>query len=261
MLTIEISITTSPIDDTTSVCRKDDSPYVKFSGLGTEMANLRRALSSLAHFGAGFTLNVTEKSIADAILAPLCDSLILSNDYYSWEKERGVQMERLMNCVSFFMKWHSLSEIDAKEITKTKIIELEENYLAQKAKYLSKTDRSQISQVVLDSLELAEAVAAGFSLWSITCPRYDPSDENVYKTYYQRRLADGFYFFDSCTDSDMILSHESGLNFGAQTNGGEQRVIGNCENGPTRDVTQSTGSESKSLVVSFISILPLISLR
>ncbi|KAJ5983590.1 hypothetical protein N7481_005689 [Penicillium waksmanii] len=142
------------------------------------------------------------------------------------------------------MKWYSLSEINAKETTKAKIIELEENYLTQKAEYVSETNGSQISQVVLDSLELIEAIAAGSSFWSITCSRYHPSDENVYETYYQSRLADGFHFFDSYTDSGMILSHEPGLSSGARTNGGKQRVDGHCENGPTRDMTQSTGSEN-----------------
>lgn len=125
-----------------SAGRDHGSPNVKFFETRTNMANSRRALGLLAHLGAGITLNVKEKSIADAILEPLYDSVILSNDYYSWEKECGVQIQHLRDRVPFFMQWHVVSERDTKQIAKANAIELKINYLTLKTIYHNKTDGS-----------------------------------------------------------------------------------------------------------------------
>jgi len=182
------------------------------------IADHRRQINALAHFGAGITQDKKVKTITDVILEPLYYSAIVSNDYFSWEVESAGSTDRTINCVAFLTQWHSLSVTEAKEFAKAKCIGLEQEYLDKKAEYLAGSSGSSGSQSILDSLELMEAVIAGLSLWNTTCPRYHPSrlSENVYEAYFQSRVGDGFRFFDFCTESAHILSSESDLVSGPQ---------------------------------------------
>lgn len=151
------------------------------------------------------TLTAAEESIASPILQPLLHSIILTNDYFSWEKESSEENPRLMSAVALFMKWQSCSATEAKEVVKTKIIDLEEEYLARKTAYLQKTGSGDTLPSVCRVFDLVEAIAAGLFLFDMTCPRYHCPGDNVYQSYFESRAKDGYLFFDSCTDSEDLL--------------------------------------------------------
>lgn len=166
---------------------------------------LSRNLVVLSYYGVNLTLTAAEESIASPILQPLLHSIILTNDYFSWEKESLEENPRLMSAVALFMKWQSCSATEAKQLVKSKIIDLEEEYLAQKTAYLQKPGSRDTYPSVCRAFDLVEAIAAGLFLFDMTCPRYHCPGDNVYQSYFESRAKDGYLFFDSCTDSEDLL--------------------------------------------------------
>jgi ophiobolin F synthase len=160
-----------------------------------------------ARFGANISLTKSEEEAVSSVLQPLCDSVILMNDYFSWEKEFSAG-DAKASAVSLYMRWFSMSATDAKAAIKIKTIELEEKYLELKTEYLQRNREPGLSTNILHWLDIMEAIAAGTMLWSTTCPRYKSRVDTSHKEYYNMRRAQGFDFFDSCTQSKDLLSSE-----------------------------------------------------
>ncbi|KAJ5090177.1 hypothetical protein N7532_008861 [Penicillium argentinense] len=204
-------------------------------------------LIALSYYGVNLTLTAAEQSITSPILQPLYDSIALTNDYFSWEKESSEQKSHVVSSVALFMKWDSLSASEAKEAVKAKIIELEGDYLTRKTKCLQEIGSGGTSQTVNRAFDLIEAIAAGLFLWSMTCPRYHCSSQNIYQTCLENRTKDGFQFFDSCTVSEELLSCE---NLYALANGTKRMVInGTHKHEVANGVARLTESNGNSLIL------------
>lgn len=198
---------------------------------------LSRNIIVLSYYGVNLTLTAAEESIASPILQPLLSSIILTNDYFSWERESSEENPRLMSAVALFMKWQSCSATEAKQLLKTKIIDLEEEYLARKTAYLQKIGSGDTLPSVCRAFDLVEAIAAGLFLFTMTSPRYHCPGDNVYQPYLENRTRDGYLFFDSCTDSEDSLRCGS-LN--GVVNGTKRMVIDDStrKNGAVNGVSQ-----------------------
>ncbi|GJJ06739.1 hypothetical protein Clacol_000935 [Clathrus columnatus] len=108
------------------------------------------------------------------IIQPLEESigyiLVLTNDYFSYDKEKVMESDNLKNTVSMFMKQYNIPESAAKCLLKGLIIGEEE-----KAKAIL-TDLIQKGLIVSDNLKRycngLELMVGGNHLWHLTCGRY-----------------------------------------------------------------------------------------
>lgn len=125
-------------------------------------------------FGSGISLNEEEERLMKQLCAPELTALILSNDYFSWDKE---YQEYLTNpalppdsSIFYFMKRDSLSPSEAKAEVKRRIMALEKEYCEGKAAYLA---AGNPNPKIVQSFTIVELGMAGCMLFSMTAPRYN----------------------------------------------------------------------------------------
>lgn len=99
--------------------------------------------------------------------------LALTNDYFSWRKEKLQSTDRIRNAVPVLMHQYSLSQEVARVLLKGLIVEEEE-----KAKKLRmKLEEREMSADLKRYVEALELYAGGNFYWSATCPRYNKPQE------------------------------------------------------------------------------------
>lgn len=99
--------------------------------------------------------------------------LALTNDYFSWRKEKLQSTDRIRNAVPVLMHQYNLSQEVARVLLKGLIIEEEE-----KAKKLRmKLEKHEMSADLKRYVEALELYAGGNFYWSATCPRYNKPQE------------------------------------------------------------------------------------
>lgn len=99
--------------------------------------------------------------------------LALTNDYFSWRKEKLQSTDRIRNAVPVLMHQYNLSQEVARVLLKGLIIEEEE-----KAKKLRmKLEKREMSADLKRYVEALELYAGGNFYWSATCPRYNKPQE------------------------------------------------------------------------------------
>ncbi|RJE22361.1 hypothetical protein PHISCL_05303 [Aspergillus sclerotialis] len=94
----------------------------------------------------------------------------LTNDYFSWEVERGQETDRPRNAVPVLMKEYGVSDPIAKTLLKGIIMDEEEKACRLKQKVLESTD--SVSPAVLQYIEAIELYVGGSCYWHATAPRY-----------------------------------------------------------------------------------------
>ncbi|KAF9459022.1 isoprenoid synthase domain-containing protein [Collybia nuda] len=99
--------------------------------------------------------------------------LALTNDYFSWRKEKLQSTDRIRNAVPVLMHQYGLSQEVARVLLKGFIVEEEE-----KAKNLrKKLEEGEMSPDMKRYVEALELYAGGNCYWSATCPRYNKPQE------------------------------------------------------------------------------------
>lgn len=99
--------------------------------------------------------------------------LALTNDYFSWNKEKLQFTDRVRNAVRVLMRQYSLSQEPARMLLKGAIVEEEE-----KAKRLRlNLMEGDLSADMKRYMEALELYAGGNCYWSATCPRYNKPQE------------------------------------------------------------------------------------
>jgi hypothetical protein len=99
--------------------------------------------------------------------------LALTNDYFSWKKEKYQATDRVRNAVPVLMKQYSLDQESARMLLKGMIVDEEE-----KAKRLRMEIESQpMSHDLQRYVEALELYVGGKCYWSATCPRYNRPQE------------------------------------------------------------------------------------
>jgi fusicocca-2,10(14)-diene synthase len=123
----------------------------------------------------GITIPEHEMDLCKTLGRPTWEALVLTNDLYSWEKERDDAARaghaEVVNAVWVIMKEHSVSEPEAKKICELKIKES----VAQALQVADKTKRDR--SLSPDLRKYTEAMLYSISgnlVWSIYCPRYHP---------------------------------------------------------------------------------------
>ncbi|KAI9768777.1 MAG: hypothetical protein M1839_003962 [Geoglossum umbratile] len=103
-------------------------------------------------------------------------SMLLMNDYYSWQKEYEASSKfkrpgRIVNAIEFLMREESLSMEAAKQKVKNLILEYEDLCILEKTK-LYKNNPS-LPFHLRKLLEVCGCVVAGAHFWSANAPRYN----------------------------------------------------------------------------------------
>ena len=90
----------------------------------------------MARFGMDLSLSEQELHSVDNIFQSADNALVLTNDYYSWEREYAASQRvgagRIVNSVELLMRTKGLTTDDAKQAIKQHIIAYEKEYSDRK---------------------------------------------------------------------------------------------------------------------------------
>jgi len=106
----------------------------------------------------------------------LGEVLALTNDYYSWQKEKLQSTDRIRNGVHVLMREYNLPQEQARSLLRGMIIDLEEKAKTLKMERLK--NGPPMSNDLKRYMEALEIYAGGNCYWSATCPRYNKPQES-----------------------------------------------------------------------------------
>lgn len=124
----------------------------------------------------GISIPEEEKNLCRKLMRSVWIAAGLTNDYYSWEKEYQVSLEKgqthVVNAIWVLMREHSLTVDQAKDLCSQKI-------KANVAEYLRIVEESRNNEnLSLDLrryIECMQYTLSGNVVWSKLCPRYNPA--------------------------------------------------------------------------------------
>jgi len=126
-------------------------------------------------FGMGLTIPREELELSKQLARPGFAALSLTNDLYSWDKERDAAnrdgLDHVVNAIWVIMRELSMTEVEAKRICRMKIKES----VADFVRVVEEMRKSP--QISLDTKKYVEAIQYSISgnlVWSSYCPRYNP---------------------------------------------------------------------------------------
>ena len=133
-----------------------------------------RSYCAILTFGLALTIPEHEEGLRDELSRPAFYALILTNDLFSWHKERDAA-ERdgtfVFNAVQILMREHSITELEAKELCRATI----NKYAAESVRISEETKgNSDISLDLRKYVEATQYAMSGNLVWSVYCPRYNP---------------------------------------------------------------------------------------
>lgn len=140
--------------------------------------NVSRVCSHFTRWAMDIHLTDEESNAVQEFEWTLGGVLALTNDYFSWNKERLQSTDRVRNAVPLLMRQYSLPQEQAKLLLKGIIIREEEK---AKILRLALEGRDELSLDLKRYIEALELYAGGNCYWSATCPRYNrPQEELLY---------------------------------------------------------------------------------
>lgn len=126
-------------------------------------------------YTADVNLNDNERSSLDPVILPLLKAMVLTNDYYSWEKEydeynRTNGSMPMVNAIWLLKHLREMEDSKARELLRDRILEDEMQYCRLRDEYLQAENPSPDIRRFLGLIELA---AAGNRFWHATSKRYN----------------------------------------------------------------------------------------
>ncbi|RHZ64856.1 hypothetical protein CDV55_102057 [Aspergillus turcosus] len=122
----------------------------------------------LVMFGCAITVPEEDEDEARRLIMPALLSASLTNDLFSFEKERGDA--NVQNAVLVVMREHGCSEEEAREICKKRIRVEIANYVRVVKETRARTD---ISDGLKRYIETMQYTLSANAAWSTNCPRYN----------------------------------------------------------------------------------------
>ena len=127
----------------------------------------------LVTFAMGLTIPEHEMDLCKRLSHPSWAALALTNDLYSWEKERDAAAQagepHVVNGIWVLMQKHSVTEAGAKDLCRQKIKDYVVEALRNVEEVKSNPDLSSDLKVYMESILYS---ISGNLVWSIYCPRY-----------------------------------------------------------------------------------------
>ncbi|KXG54038.1 Terpenoid synthase [Penicillium griseofulvum] len=102
---------------------------------------------------------------------------ILTNDYFSWPRERLYGQGRIANVIEFYMRTEGLSEEEAKQRTKEEILQGEHLFHNMCVERFAR--EPNLPRHVKKLLQVAEVAMGGYNYWASTCPRLNSWKEQA----------------------------------------------------------------------------------
>lgn len=152
------------------------------------------------------TIPIEELDLCKRLGQPIWAALALTNDIYSWEKERDaaadVGASYVVNAIWVLMREHSITESQAKDLCRQKVKE----YVAKAVLIVEDTKNNpDLSRDLRTYIEAILYSISGNLIWSIYCPRYHP--EESYDDVVLSMMAE---IADASEESEQI--HRSKIN-------------------------------------------------
>ena len=97
--------------------------------------------------------------------------LALTNDYFSWKKEKLQSTDRIRNGVHVLMKGHGLHQERAKSLLRGIVVDEEEKVKRLKTERVA--NGPPMSEELKRYVEALEIYVGGNCYWSATCSRYN----------------------------------------------------------------------------------------
>lgn len=119
-------------------------------------------------FGCAITIPEEEEEETKELLTPALVTASLTNDLFSFEKERDDV--NVQNAVLVVMRQHGCSEAESREILKDRIRVEVANYVRVVKETSTRTD---LSDDVKRYIEVMQYTLSGNVAWSTQCPRYN----------------------------------------------------------------------------------------
>ncbi|KAF7887199.1 uncharacterized protein EAF02_003846 [Botrytis sinoallii] len=132
-------------------------------------------LREMLIYTADVNLNDNERSSLNPVILPLLKAMVLTNDYYSWEKEYDLYNRTngsvpMVNAVWLLKHLRDVEDSKARELLRDRILEDEMQYCRLRDEYLRTKSPSSDTKRFLGLIELA---AAGNRFWHATSKRYN----------------------------------------------------------------------------------------
>ncbi|KAL3448111.1 Ophiobolin F synthase [Aspergillus insuetus] len=121
----------------------------------------------LVTFGCAITVPEEEEEERRTLLEPAVIACLMTNDLFSYEKEKNDVNPQ--NAVAVIMKMHKCSEVEARDICKQRIRVECRKYARIVKETLARTD---ISLDLKRYIEIMQYTVSGNWAWSTQCPRY-----------------------------------------------------------------------------------------
>jgi hypothetical protein len=121
----------------------------------------------------GMTLTQQEDAQLACIIRPCFAALALTNDYFSFDREmEDAQSSTLINSIDIAMRLQRLDIPAAKEVVKQTIRKYEGEFMRLISHYARDGTMSDKIQKYLEAMSYQ---VSGNLVWSLNCPRYNPS--------------------------------------------------------------------------------------
>lgn len=121
------------------------------------------------------TIPEDEMDLCKRLARPAFAALGLTNDLFSWNKERDAAKQRgdahIVNAIWVLMGELAISESEAKVVCRDKIKGCVAEYLNIVQETKTKLELSQDLRTYIEALQYS---VSGNLVWSIYCPRYHP---------------------------------------------------------------------------------------
>ncbi|KAF6809680.1 geranylgeranyl pyrophosphate synthase [Colletotrichum sojae] len=144
--------------------------YLVFRNLNGGM----EAFWSMVEFGMSIDISDAEKKQIRPIFQAAESALVLTNDYWSWDREwrqaQRSQSPRIVNAVHLFMRTRGISMDKAKEAVREKIIAYESEFLRLKDDFYSRNTDAPL--YLKRYVEVCGSITAGNHYWCANCPRH-----------------------------------------------------------------------------------------
>lgn len=128
-------------------------------------------------FGMALTIPDSELDLCMQLARPGYAAISLSNDLYSWRKERkdaeAAGQDYVFNAIWVIMRERKCSEAEAMLVCKDEI----KKYIAEYDKVVKRAKDMSLSKDTLAYLEAVRLSHVGNLVWSIYCPRYHQGSE------------------------------------------------------------------------------------
>lgn len=134
-------------------------------------------------------LDIKERAAVSHIVRPLEVAMTLTNDYFSYPKEKVAHSKRnvsgnMFNAVPILMAQHAISENDALAFLKQKILEAEDEHRVELGELEQKGPLSRELKRYITACQMA---TAGFHFWHASAPRYERPSVNGHSPLWHSR--------------------------------------------------------------------------